>query len=574
MYLNIVTENEITSGVIDNGQSSNETCYVLIRKIPDIDQHIKDTSGSRFTDIISKEPDTQHIDEEAQSLLKELRDVKIKNCLPESNLTKMDIEWSVSGAAVSIEQFQDIDVVKYAQKMINNREIVAYKHKEYLDKICSDFFKKISKLINQGSLKQMEMYDELSTELLQHFHLSKTRCDMFEGREELLERAEAYVSDVNKCHPLVIHGNSGCGKTSVIAKVMEATCNGVWKSGHKHSYTVIARFLGTTTKTSNVHQLLVNMCVQLACIFDVDWQEPDQFSELVKSFYSLLSHACETRPILLLLDSIDQLMPVYNAYKLDWLPDEFPKHVKVVASTIDEGYPILESFTEKYVGLECIEVKQLGEQLGMTIISKWLHKDNRTMTTQQGDVIKSALTKCSLPLYARIAYDHIRKWKSYDIPSLEQLETTVKGAINKLFQQMEDKFGAVVVKHSLSYLTASRYGLSEAELEHILSLDDILLNKVFRLWKPPVRRVPPLIWTRVRSEVHSYVVERSADDVLVLYWYHRQFIQTTRIKYLQDEEFQKYIQDHLIEYFSGKWSCGKAKPFKYTQQQVRTSHNS
>ena len=65
---------------------------------------------------------------------------------------------------------------------------------------------------------------------------------------------------------------------------------------------------------------------------------------------------------------------------------------------------------------------------------------------------------------------------------------------------------------------AYRYGLSEVELEHVMSLDDTLLNKIFKFWRPPVRRVPPLLWTRVRSEIHSYVVERSADDTIVIFW--------------------------------------------------------
>ena len=49
-------------------------------------------------------------------------------------------------------------------------------------------------------------------------------------------------------------------------------------------------------------------------------------------------------------------------------------------------------------------------------------------------MVRKALDKCSLPLYARIAYDHIRKWKSYDLPTLDMLEVTVKGAINQLFE--------------------------------------------------------------------------------------------------------------------------------------------
>ena len=79
------------------------------------------------------------------------------------------------------------------------------------------------------------------------------------------------------------------------------------------------------------------------------------------------------------------------------------------------------------------------------------------------------------------------------------------GAINQLFDSMEKKFGRPLVQHSLAYLTASRHGLSEVELEHLMSLDDELLNHVYKFWRPPLRRVPPLLWTRVRSEVSMSV---------------------------------------------------------------------
>ena len=49
------------------------------------------------------------------------------------------------------------------------------------------------------------------------------------------------------------------------------------------------------------------------------------------------------------------------------------------------------------------------------------------MTVQQKDIVLQALEQCSLPLYVRIAYDYIRKWHSYNTPSLDMLQVTVKG---------------------------------------------------------------------------------------------------------------------------------------------------
>ena len=76
----------------------------------------------------------------------------------------------------------------------------------------------------------------------------------------------------------------------------------------------------------------------------------------------------------------------------------------------------------------------------------------------------------------------------------------------------------VFVSHALSYLTASRNGLSDAELEDVLSLDDVVLNDVFQHWLPPLRRLPPLLIPRLVDELERYLVEREANGTTVVYW--------------------------------------------------------
>jgi len=78
-----------------------------------------------------------------------------------------------------------------------------------------------------------------------------------------------------------------------------------------------------------------------------------------------------------------------------------------------------------------------------------------------------------------------------------------------------------LVFHALAYITASKSGLSEAELEDLISLDDIVLDDVYQYHMPPVRRIPPLLWTRIKNDLPNYLSEREADGVSVQNWYHR-----------------------------------------------------
>jgi len=94
-----------------------------------------------------------------------------------------------------------------------------------------------------------------------------------------------------------------------------------------------------------------------------------------------------------------------------------------------------------------------------------------------------------------------------------------------------------------------------------------VLNDVYQYHLPPVRRMPPLVWTRVRSELKWYFTERSADGVTVICWYHRQFARVSRERYLRNVNILLATHAHLADYFLGVWGGGVLKPFEYTNQQ-------
>ena len=57
------------------------------------------------------------------------------------------------------------------------------------------------------------------------------------------------------------------------------------------------------------------------------------------------------------------------------------------------------------------------------------------------------------------------------------------------------------MSHALAYVTASKNGVSEPEIEDFISLDDRVLDDIYQYHLPPTRRIPPLLWTRVSSDI-------------------------------------------------------------------------
>jgi len=278
-------------------------------------------------------------------------------------------------------------------------------------------------------------------------------------------------------------------------------------------------------------------------------------------FQECLEKSAENQPVVLVLDSLDQLSLDDSGRQMDWYPRQFPSDVYAILSTLPgEEYQALPSL-RTILPDECfMEVPRIPLNEADVILDNWLKTANRTILPRQKSYIMETFQKCPLPLYLKLAFDEALRWKSFTPASDMYLEPTVREIIDDMFGRMERRHGKVLVSHALAYVTASKNGLTEPELEDLLSLDDDVLNDVYQYWTPPVRRLPPLLWIRIRSDIGDYLIERGADGTQVVFWYHRQFIEAARERYLSEEQSMK-IHTNMSEYFLGKWSGGVKKPF-------------
>jgi len=66
----------------------------------------------------------------------------------------------------------------------------------------------------------------------------------------------------------------------------------------------------------------------------------------------------------------------------------------------------------------------------------------------------------------------------------------------------------------------------------------------------------------------SYIVQREANGMAVLYWYHTAFIGVARGRYLSSDSQRRYVHSTLAHYFLGSWGGGRKKPFQYSGKQL------
>ena len=118
--------------------------------------------------------------------------------------------------------------------------------------------------------------------------------------------------------------------------------------------------------------------------------------------------ATSDRPLVIILDSLDQLSKSHNAHDLTWLPKQLPPHVYLVVSTLQYEYDLLETLRAN-VGHErnFVEVVDLGAQLGVELVQEWLRMEKRAITEEQLTIVQHANNKCSLPIYTRLIFEEV-----------------------------------------------------------------------------------------------------------------------------------------------------------------------
>ena len=371
--------------------------------------------------------------------------------------------------------------------------------------------------------------------------------------------------------PFVMYGAGGSGKSSLLSMSAYKSLK-EWLAPSRPL--LFIRFCGTTPNSTSLGPLLKSLCQQICYNLFIPLESiPDDTVPVTAYFKELLKLATKVQPFLIFFDSVDELVGSKDANIFSWLPVKFPEHCKIVISvTYEENKKIMRQNLKNLKALieedsNFVQIQALGKDLAWNIMKLWMKSVGRDLNNYQWRVVANALDLCTLPIFCKLVFQEVCRWKSYTDPDLTVLQPNVMSSVFQLFERVESKHGWMMVSHALSYVTASKNGISEPEIEDLISLDDKVLDDIYQYHLPPERRMPPLLWTRVRSDLPGYLADREADGVSVINWYHKTFKIAAKERYFETEEDYLYFHSYLSDYFLGTYGGGISKPFKYTEIQ-------
>ncbi|MEN6290995.1 MAG: AAA family ATPase, partial [Methanobacterium sp.] len=500
-YEDSATEQEIINGVLEppkNIPHPEEHVFCFFREIDDKGSINYNEDSENFLDF----DESKKIDELSAKKLELLKE-EIRKKLPEKNIITYQTSWN--GNSVK-----------------NN----------HLDDLCRDVYLSLACTI----MKQIEEYEEkdpLDLEIEAHKEFGKERCKFFIGREENRGKIKNYLETPNS-KPMIVYGESGSGKSALMAKAIEDSSTDFYEineDGDLYNDGLVVRFIGATPESSDLHSLLESLSRQITKIYDEDDSNiPTEYNDLVQDFKERLNFATNEKPLIIYIDALDQLSDSENAHNLTWIPSELPENVCVVLSTLKR--PFKDSIENRIPYENTSEVEPLKKSDGESILNSWLSDLKRKLSDEQENGVINKFEANGLPLYLKLAFEEAKRWKSYT--PVPDIKPNIKGIIHYMFERLSrpENHGKILVSHSLGYLSAAKNGLTEDEMLDILAKDTEVFNLTNKFHKPPEKKLPVALWSRLYFDLEPYLTERSADGTSLLTFYHRQLGEVVEEEYL------------------------------------------
>ena len=319
--------------------------------------------------------------------------------------------------------------------------------------------------------------DALAQEAIRHEAYARSRRLAFVGRENLLDYLDEYNTTASK--PLVLVGEAGSGKSALLAEWIVR-----WRSKHPDDL-IIQHYIGSTPDSANWQRLLYRILHELKRSFSIDDDIPVDPDVLRTALSEWTSKTESSARVVLILDALNQLSNDEAAQQLGWLPVVFPNNFRVLVSTLPgESLDVLQrrSWSQLRVPVFTGADIEPATRAYFKLFGKTPPQDILAK-------LKSTTTVCN-PLYLRVVLDELRQFGKHD-----ELESRVNEYLSapdlpelfdRIINRWDEDFGSnaqhsELVRESLCLIACARFGLSEAEILHLLGENEPLPR---RLWTP------------------------------------------------------------------------------------------
>jgi len=463
----------------------------------------------------------------------------------------------------------------------------------YLTNINNFYANKFQELIEQFACNNPISVDPPAyQDALYHLnHIKSNQFDQISTNSEFLMKSlHDYIFLTDSEQPLVLTGPSGCGKTSYVSTLASNMhLHFIANSGQLGDSALVIRFIGIDGKSIYLRNLLRSLCQQLELIrneksvkienstqVQVDEADLVQLKSRFKACLTQDMTTPESR-LVVILDGLENICPEDNAFKLDWLPKTLGLRCKLIVTVSVEAVDLLARLRRKWANeTSFLDVNEIEINQSEQLIDRELRVNGKRLESSQIGLVRGLFERCPVyPLHFRMVAAEFLSWKSTTRLDECVLKDSLEGCVDFFLSGLEKRFDTNLVRHVLGYITITKNGISELELQDILSLDNNLLvtyqsKKQFH--QPDnILRMPSFYVLQLLASLKPHLLIRPFHGVYTLFWRHKVFQKIVTRKYLDpDPQLVIYLHRNVAEYFLGSWSSSKQKPISYLITQVQS----
>ena len=265
--------------------------------------------------------------------------------------------------------------------------------------------------------------------------------------------------------------------------------------------------------------------------------------------------------MVLLIDSLDQLDNENSARgDLSFLKNVKPHKdsVIIVSALPDQQDPITKQWQYCYgcdtrlkeADVPRVTVGLLGDGTDISSVrgirTHQLDLQGRGLTDAQWGVAQAQAVVEPTALYAAMAVRVLKSWTSDTQADPLKLTGGVRPLINQLLETVEEQYGKLMTRAALGFITFSVDGISNTEMEDLLSLHPGVMSAEGVNQYNTTARLPGHVWLRLRGEMEGLVVEKIGGR---LGWYHRQLKESAEERYGKPVEEKAMLHVIMAQYF-------------------------
>ncbi len=403
-----------------------------------------------------------------------------------------------------------------------------YKEPQELAKLVLEQFTQVIEEL----FPEDEIPDTLDKEAAEHEAFAASRRLTYIGRESYYNALDKHVIGDGK--PLIITGASGGGKSALLANWVQH-----WRKEHPDDF-VFQHYIGSTVDSSDAWKLMRRLLSEIKRQTGDESEIPQDNDEMRRDlplwlFKARLWAEKNGKRFIILLDALNQIEDIDNAHLLAWLPDEpFQGSLRLIVSSLEGA--CLDSLKPR--NWNYLQVEPLQPEEKAKLIRQYLKRFGKELDVANTQIIVSA-PQSENPLYLKILLDELRVTGTFEGLN-EHINEYLKAEdisqlLREVFRRWQTDYERDrpdLVRDALSFIYASRRGLSESELLELLRPED-------------QSKLPAAIWSPLRAALDESLVERNG----ILNFAFDYLKQAVQSMFLPDLGTLNDIRLHLADYF-------------------------